>query len=84
MKVSIDIPDELYREVKIAAAKHKTTIKDLVAEGLKLILLGEGNTLKPEQIQFPLIDAGTPGTLTIADDAANQLEVFEDSQRVYR
>jgi hypothetical protein len=42
MKATIDIPDELYREAKIAAATRGTKIKDLVAEGLRLVLHGEG------------------------------------------
>jgi hypothetical protein len=34
MKTTIDVPDELLTRAKIYAAQHKTTLKDLVLEGL--------------------------------------------------
>jgi hypothetical protein len=38
MKTTLDIPNDLYREVKAVAALERIRIKDLVAEGLQLAL----------------------------------------------
>jgi len=38
MKTTLDIPNDLYREVKAVAALERIRIKDLVAEGLHLAL----------------------------------------------
>jgi hypothetical protein len=81
MKATIDIPDELYREAKIAAAIRGTKVKELVAEGLRLVLHGEGSRRNRKRLKFPLIDAGEPGTLNIPDDAMAQLESLEDLSR---
>jgi hypothetical protein len=38
MKTTLEIPDELYRQAKVLAAHENRKIKDLVAEGLRLVL----------------------------------------------
>ena len=40
MKATVDIPTDLYRQAKIKAATDGRKVKDLVAEGLALILGG--------------------------------------------
>ena len=81
MKATIDIPDELYHEAKVAAAMRGTKVKDLVAEGLRLVLRGEGARHARKRIKFPLIESGEPGTLNAPDDAATKLEAMEDRTR---
>jgi hypothetical protein len=41
MKTTIDLPDEILERTKIAAARRRTTIKNLVIEGLETILQQE-------------------------------------------
>lgn len=38
MKTTLEVPDELYRQVKSRAALRRRKIKDYVAEGLRLAL----------------------------------------------
>jgi hypothetical protein len=38
MKTTIELPDELYRQAKATAALRGRKLKDLVAEGLRLVL----------------------------------------------
>ena len=38
MKTTIEVPDELYRRAKAAAALRGRKLKDLFAEGLRLVL----------------------------------------------
>ncbi len=38
MKTTLEIPDELYRQAKVHAAQENRKIKDLVSEGLMLVL----------------------------------------------
>ena len=53
MKTTVEIPDELFREAKTTAASNGIKLKDLVADGLRLVL----TQAKPERcrVQFPLI-----------------------------
>lgn len=38
MKTTIEIPDDLYRQAKVQAAHENRKMKDLVSEGLRLVL----------------------------------------------
>jgi hypothetical protein len=38
MKTTVEVPDELYRRAKAAAAMSGRKLKDLVEEGLRLVL----------------------------------------------
>jgi hypothetical protein len=38
MKTTVDLPDPILERVKIAAATRKTTIKNLIIEGLETVL----------------------------------------------
>ena len=41
MKTTIDLPDGIFERTKIAAARRRTTIKNLVIEGLESVLREE-------------------------------------------
>ena len=47
MKTTIDLPDAIFEQTKIAAARRRTTIKNLVIEGLETILRQEANPSPP-------------------------------------
>lgn len=47
MKTTLEIPDDLYRQAKMHAARENRKMKDVVAEGLRLVLgLSEKNPPK--------------------------------------
>lgn len=37
MKTTIDLPDEVLRKAKVFAAERRTTLRELVLQGLKLV-----------------------------------------------
>lgn len=43
MKTTIDINDQLLEEARKAAARDKTTVKSLVEEGLRRVLVAQGD-----------------------------------------
>ena len=47
MKTTIDLPDYIFQRTKIAAARRRTTIKNLVIEGLETILREEAKSEPP-------------------------------------
>ena len=38
MRTTVDIPDEVYRAVKVLAAERGTTVRELVLEGLQMVM----------------------------------------------
>jgi hypothetical protein len=47
MKTTIDLPDDILERTKIAAAKRRTSIKNLVIEGLERVLREEPSADPP-------------------------------------
>ncbi len=50
MKTTVDIPDALLREAKAVAARESTTLKALIAEGLRWAL-GRRNRVQPFRLR---------------------------------
>jgi len=49
MKTTIDLPDDILEQTKIAAARRRTTIKKLVIEGLEWVLKQDAPTAPPAE-----------------------------------
>jgi hypothetical protein len=54
MRTTIDIPDEKYKDVKMTAIQRNTTVKQMVLDGLDLLLKQEP-TPPTKRFQLPLI-----------------------------
>lgn len=89
MKTTLEIPDELYREAKARAAMENRKIKDLVAEGIRLVL--ERSTSAAERpvgkrpSPFPLIHGRGGPLLKILDNKLiARLQEEEDIEQARR
>ena len=54
MKTTIDLPDDVLHRVKIIAAQRKTTLKELVLQGLKLVTQSpplDGETMRQDALK---------------------------------
>ena len=49
MKTTLELPDQLYSEVKTRAASQKRTVKDLVSEGLQILLAANAGSQPSEK-----------------------------------
>jgi len=82
MKTTLDIPDDLFREVKAKAALEGLKLKDLVAEGLRAVLHGKPpGARRPRRIKFPVLASRGKAPLAIPDDAAYRAELLDDLAR---
>jgi len=50
MKTTVEVPDDLYRRAKAEAALRGRKLKDLVEEGLRLVLEGQPETKRPPRL----------------------------------
>ena len=67
MRTTVDIPDALYRELKIKAASEKTTIKELLLRGAKVALEAKPKPAKPRPVQQVIKTGQPPGSLKITN-----------------
>ena len=81
MKATIEIDDELYRQVKAAAAIRGRKVKDLVAEGLRIVLRSSHAAHPVCRIQLPIVKSKRPGTLRLSNEMISQVEARLDTGR---
>lgn len=65
MKTTVEVPDELYRRAKAEAALRGSKLRDLIAEGLRLVLEAPRQTRRPTLAGLTkrargIIDSGVP------------------------
>jgi len=81
MKATVELDDALYRELKAAAALRGRKIKELIAEGVQIVLRDLTTTPPRHRIRVPVIRSGRPGALDIPEDVAARLDLAEDRKR---
>ena len=70
MKTTVELPDELYRRAKAEAALRGRKLKDLVEEGLRLVLETAHKTRRSSSLAVltkrarGMIDSGVPDLAT--------------------
>ena len=79
MKATIEIDDELYRQVKAAAAIRGRKVKDLVAEGLHSVLRSSHSVLPTRRIHLPIVKSKKPGTLRLSNEMIAEVEARLDT-----
>lgn len=67
MRTSVDIPDDLYRKIKILASQRGTSIRQLVVDGLALVARPAPPPRK-KRFEIPII----PSTRTEKLDLDNE------------
>jgi plasmid stability protein len=72
MKTTIDIPDELYRELKVRAAKEGVAVRQIVLRGLAHEL--EPAAARPiRKLKLPLVPSSRPGTLNLTNQEIDDI-----------
>ena len=54
MRTTLDLPDDLLKRAKIAAVKRGSTLRDLVAEGLRRVLTDEPAPQRKRMTKAPV------------------------------
>ena len=71
MKTTIDLPDDILERTKIAAARRRTSIKNLVIEGLETVLREDSPSLPPADALARLHRGYHLGSLPLTRDQAH-------------
>ena len=71
MRTTLDIPDSIYRELKVQAAREGTTVRNLVLEGMELARRRRSAPREP--FVLPLIPSSQPGTLDLTNEQIDDI-----------
>jgi hypothetical protein len=83
MRTTIDLPDDVLRQAKIAAVERGTTLKELVGQALtrELGLAAKSDGRGRKRIKFPIFSSVSPGALRLTNADLTKLESEEDARR---
>ena len=79
MKTTLNLPEALYKEIKIKAVREGVPVTELVVKGLQMLLAVEGGTQR--RVDFPLIPArgdAKPITLDLVRQVRMEMDDAED------
>lgn len=82
MRTSLEIPDPLFKEAKRLALETDTTLKNLVAEGLELLLKERRKKAAPERpdsSRLPKVHPKGKGTYTITPEDIDAILAEEEA-----
>jgi hypothetical protein len=83
MKTTLDLPDDLIREIKLRAVREDRKLKDLVAELLRSGLAESEPNASRRRVHFPLFQTGEPtSNSTFAPERIARLLLELDSDEV--
>jgi len=67
VRTTIDIPDELFRQLKIRAASQNVTLKILVQRAIENELVRGRARAQRRRLRFPLLASKQPGALNLTN-----------------
>ena len=86
MKITVDLPDALYRRAEIRATERGTTLRALLVESLRVHLLAHAaagpelphrDRFRTDERGWPILQRPAGDTRVITDDFINQLREEE-------
>jgi hypothetical protein len=77
MRTTVDIPDPVYREMKVCAASEGTTIKEIILEAVAARLrTGRAPAKHEVRSRFPVIRSKNPGSLQLGEEGVYEYIPF--------
>jgi hypothetical protein len=74
MRTTVDIPDEMFRNVKVMAAEQGVTVRELVLDGLEIVMRTRRATrVGAVSRELPSAD---PGTLEVNQESSDEMIGF--------
>ena len=67
MRTTIDLPDDLFRQLKVLAASRNVTLKILVRRAIENELERGRARGQRRRLRFPLLASKQPGTLNLTN-----------------
>jgi plasmid stability protein len=63
MRTTIDIPDDMYRRLRVRAASEGRSAKALILQGVEQILKSQSRARR--RVRLPIVQSKRPGTIRI-------------------
>lgn len=81
MRTTVEIPDDLLKQAKIAAVERGVPLKELVRVALANELSAKGSRSTSRRVKFPIFSSKEPGSMHLTNADIRRLEDEEDVRR---
>jgi hypothetical protein len=68
MRTTIDIPDHVYRQLKVKAANEGATLREIALRGIERELHPGSASVPTTKFKIPVIPSAHPGTLNLTNE----------------
>ncbi|KAA6458184.1 hypothetical protein DYQ86_19880 [Acidobacteria bacterium AB60] len=72
MRTTVDIPDDIYRDLKIKAVQEKLPVRQIILRSIQREL-GANESQPVRKLQLPLIHSARPGTLSLTNELIDEI-----------
>jgi hypothetical protein len=77
MRTSLDIPDPIYREIRVRAASEGATLREFILDGVAMKLQrGNATPRQSDRRRFPVIRSEKPGSLKLGEEGVYEYIPF--------
>ncbi len=77
MRTTLDIPDPIYREIRVRAASEGKTMRDIILDGVAMRLQTEKASPKQRgRFRIPVIKSKNPGSLRLGEEGVYEYIPF--------
>lgn len=67
MRTTVDIPDPVYRRLKVKAAREGRSAKELILRGVEQVLKAEPQR-SGRRVKLPIVRSKRPGSMSLDND----------------
>ncbi len=80
MRTTVDLPDDLFRRIKVICAMRGLTLRRFMQEVLERELRRQAPAKPPsKRVSLPLVPSSSPGSLKLSNDRV--AELLEEGER---
>ena len=73
MRMTVDLPDTLFREVKSTAARKGESLKEFLQRAVVNELSRTGDQSPAKRVAFPVLDSAQPGSLNPTNEEIDRM-----------
>jgi hypothetical protein len=73
VRTTVDIPDEIYRQLKVKAAHEGVSVRHIVLRGIRSELEPVAQRPAHKRFQVPVIHSSRPGTLHLTNEQIDDI-----------
>lgn len=79
-KTTIDLDDDVYRELKIRAAQRNITMREFIQSALRTALAEEDQPKQAKRITFPIIESTDPNHIITSEDVYRIMNELDEEE----